>query len=105
MDWLNYHHLLYFWTVAREGSIARAAEVLNLAQPTISTQIKSLESSLGTELLERRGRGLALTATGEMVSDVRNTLNTIKGCRPTSVTNQPATTATKPVGVMAMHHR
>ena len=38
MEWLNYHHLLYFWTVAREGSIARASEVLSLAPPTISAQ-------------------------------------------------------------------
>lgn len=67
MDWLNYHHLLYFWTVAREGSIARAAQELNLAQPTISTQIKQLEASLGEDLLVRQGRGLALTATGELV--------------------------------------
>jgi LysR family transcriptional activator of nhaA len=66
MEWLNYHHLHYFWTVAREGSIARAAQVLNLSQPTISTQIKTLEASLGTELLERQGRGLTLTPTGEM---------------------------------------
>ena len=47
MDWLNYHHLLYFWTVAREGSITRAAEVLLLAPPTVSTQVKALEESLG----------------------------------------------------------
>lgn len=67
MDWLNYHHLLYFWTVAREGSIAGAARTLHLSQPTISTQVKSLETALGAELLERRGRGLVLTATGEMV--------------------------------------
>lgn len=67
MDWLNYHHLLYFWTVAHEGSITRASQVLNLAQPTISTQIKDLESALGANLLTRQGRGLALTSTGEMV--------------------------------------
>ena len=35
MDWLNYHHLLYFWTVAKEGGVSRAAEVLHLAQPTL----------------------------------------------------------------------
>lgn len=67
MDWLNYHHLLYFWTVAREGSIAGAAKELNLAQPTVSTQIKQLEASLGENLLVRQGRGLALTVTGELV--------------------------------------
>ena len=43
MEWLNYHHLLYFWTVAREGTITRAGEKLLLAQSTISGQIRSLE--------------------------------------------------------------
>lgn len=72
MEWLNYHHLLYFWTVAREGTIARAAEKLLLAQPTISGQIKALEASLGQPLFERRGRKLALTETGEMVYGYAN---------------------------------
>ena len=47
MDWLNYHHLLYFWAVAREGSIARACERLHLTQPTISSQLRKLEKSAG----------------------------------------------------------
>lgn len=64
MEWLNYHHLLYFWTVARTGSIARASEELRLSQPTISNQIKTLESTLGVKLFERRGRRLALTDVG-----------------------------------------
>ena len=67
MEWLNYHHLLYFWTVAREGSIAKAAKSLSLAQPTISAQIKTLEANLGQELFVRRGRGLVLTDAGRMV--------------------------------------
>lgn len=67
MEWLNYHHLLYFWTVAREGSVARACEQLHLAQPTISAQIRSLEESLGAKLFAREGRGLALTDTGRVV--------------------------------------
>lgn len=67
MEWLNYHHLLYFWTVAREGSIARASESLSLAPPTISAQIRTLEESLGQKLFVRRGRGLVLTDTGRMV--------------------------------------
>jgi len=67
MEWLNYHHLLYFWTVARAGSIARASEELRLAQPTISNQLKTLESSLGVKLLERQGRRLVLTDVGRMV--------------------------------------
>ena len=67
MDWLNYHHLLYFWTVAREGSVSRAAETLRLAQPTVSAQLKVLESSVGQRLFERQGRRLVLTDVGRIV--------------------------------------
>ena len=67
MDWLNYHHLLYFWTVAREGSIVRASEKLRLAQPTISGQIRKLEESLEVRLFDRVGRGLVLTDAGRLV--------------------------------------
>ncbi len=67
MEWLNYHHLFYFWTVARAGSIARASEELRLAQPTISNQHKTLEGSLGVKLLERQGRRLVLTDAGRTV--------------------------------------
>lgn len=67
MEWLNYHHLLYFWTVAKEGGVTRAAEVLHLAQPTLSSQIKKLEKSVGHDLFERSGRNLVLTETGQLV--------------------------------------
>lgn len=67
MDALNYQHLHYFWTVARLGSIARAAEELLLAPPTIHAQIRTLESQLGAKLFERRGRNLVLTDTGQIV--------------------------------------
>lgn len=67
MEWINYHHLLYFWTVAREGGLSPASERLRLAQSTLSGQIKTLESSLGHSLFEKRGRGLVLTETGRMV--------------------------------------
>ncbi len=66
-DWLNYHHLLYFWTIAREGSVVRAANQLHLSQPTVSTQLHALERSLGHKLFTRRGRNLALTEMGETV--------------------------------------
>ena len=66
-DWLNYHHLLYFWTVAREGSVTRASEKLHLAQPTISGQLKKLEQSLGEKLYTRVGRDLVLTDVGQTV--------------------------------------
>jgi LysR family transcriptional activator of nhaA len=67
MDSLNYHHLLYFWTVAREGGVSRAAEKLRLSQPTISAQIKLLESALGERLFQRQGRMLVLTDVGRVV--------------------------------------
>ena len=67
MDWLNYHHLLYFWMVAREGTILRAAEKLHIGQPAISTQLRSLEESLGQKLFQKSGRTLQLTETGKTV--------------------------------------
>jgi LysR family transcriptional regulator, transcriptional activator of nhaA len=87
VEWLNHHHLLYFWTVAKEGSIARASEVLHLTPQAISAQIKTLEESLGVDLFERAGRGLKLTDTGELVrryaEDIftlsRELLDTVKG--------------------------
>ncbi|MGB7180447.1 MAG: transcriptional activator NhaR [Burkholderiaceae bacterium] len=61
---LNYKHLLYFWVVAKEGSIAHAAERLDISSQTISGQIKRLEKSLGKSLFAPRGRGLVLTEAG-----------------------------------------
>lgn len=91
MEWLNYHHLLYFWVTAREGSIVRAAEVLRLSHPTISTQIRTLEDSLGEKLFRRTGRRLVLTDMGRVVlgyaDDIfatgRELLDTVRG-RPTA---------------------
>ena len=66
MKWLNYHHLLYFWLVVREGGIQPAAKRLRLTHPTISAQLKQLEESLGAELFDRSRRQLQLTETGRM---------------------------------------
>ena len=66
MEWLNYHHLLYFWTIAKEGSVTGASAQLRLAQPTLSAQLRSLEESLGERLFVRAGRRLELTDTGRM---------------------------------------
>lgn len=66
MDWLNYHHLRYFWMVAREGSLRRAAERLSVSQPSISAQIRLLEEALGEKLFRRSGRGLHLTDAGRL---------------------------------------
>ncbi len=67
MSRINYHHLLYFWTVVKEGSIAKACKILHLSQPAISTQLRFLEESLNEKLLEREGRGLTPTAIGRLV--------------------------------------
>ena len=72
MEWLNYHHLLYFWTVAREGSIAKASKQLLLAQPTISGQIRALENALSEKLFARAGRNLVLTEVGRLVYHYAN---------------------------------
>jgi LysR family transcriptional activator of nhaA len=90
MEWLNYHHLLYFWLVAREGGVARAAAKLRLAHPTVSGQIHALEDVLGEKLFEREGRRLVLTEMGRVVYGYadeifalgRELLDTVKG-RPT----------------------
>jgi LysR family transcriptional activator of nhaA len=66
MEWLNYHHLFYFWTVAKKGSIAQASKELRLAPPTISAQIHRLEEVLHDKLFERKGRQLVLTEFGRV---------------------------------------
>ncbi|MDH5563173.1 MAG: transcriptional activator NhaR [Nitrospirota bacterium] len=66
MEWLNYHHLQYFWVIAREGSMKRACEELNLSQPALSAQLRVLEDSLGEKLFDRVGRTLVLTEVGQM---------------------------------------
>lgn len=67
MDWLNYHHLRYFYIVAREGSLRAAAETLGVSQPSISTQLRQLEESLGGPLFRRTARKMVLTELGQMV--------------------------------------
>lgn len=67
MEWVNYHHLLYFWVVAREGGLVAAGKVLRLSHPTLSAQIHSLEDHLGEKLFTKVGRKLALTETGRVV--------------------------------------
>jgi len=64
---LNYHHLRYFWAVAREGHLTRAAERLHVSQSALSAQIRRLEAELGHDLFEREGRALRLTEVGRLV--------------------------------------
>lgn len=68
VEWLNYHHLFYFWRIAREGGLSRAAESLRVSHSTLSAQLRSLEVALGGALFERTGRQLALTPLGEKVA-------------------------------------
>ena len=67
MEWLNFHHLRYFWTVARKGGVRKAADELHVSQPSISAQLRLLEDSLGEKLFKRSGRNLVLTEMGNLV--------------------------------------
>ena len=64
MEWLNYHHLYYFWIISKEGGVAAAARKLRLTHSTLSAQLRALERHFGTPLFERRGKRLALTPFG-----------------------------------------
>jgi len=87
MEWLNYHHLLYYWLAVKEGSITKASQELRLAPPTVSGQIRRLEQAVGVKLFTRRGRGLVPTDAGRVVyryadeifSLGRELLGTVKG--------------------------
>jgi LysR family transcriptional activator of nhaA len=72
MDPLNYHHLRYFWAVARRGSLTAACKDLHLTPQTVSAQIRLFEQSLGEQLFDRVGRSLALTEAGEHVLGFAN---------------------------------
>ena len=69
MSRLNYHHLYYFWQVARSGNLTRTAEQLHISQSALSAQIRQLESRLDCALFEREGRRLVLTAEGRRAVD------------------------------------
>lgn len=67
MDYPNYQHLLYFWTVAREGGLVRGAKKLSLTPSTVSAQIHNLEEAIDAKLFDRVGRGLEMTEMGRIV--------------------------------------
>lgn len=96
MEFFNYNHLRYFWVAAKEGGLTRAAKKLHVSQPTICTQIQSLERVLGEKLLRRSGQGLALTEVGQQVfsfaeeifalgGDLLNTMKQRPSLRPLRV--------------------
>jgi LysR family transcriptional activator of nhaA len=67
VEWLNFHHLRYFWMVAKKGGVRKAAEELHVSQPSISAQLRLLEESLGQKLFKRSGRALVLSEMGQLV--------------------------------------
>lgn len=66
MEWLNYHHLYYFWLVCTEGGFSKAAARLRIAQSAVSVQVSKLEDFLGEKLMERGPRGFRLTEAGQI---------------------------------------
>ncbi len=69
LEQLNFHHLFYFWRVARTGHLTRTAQELHIAQSALSSQVRQLEDRLGETLFEREGRRLVLTDSGRLVFD------------------------------------
>ncbi len=102
MNDLNYHHLRYFWAVAREGNLTRAAAQLHVSQSAVSVQIKKLEESLGKDLFDRSGRGLKLTEAGRVTLDYADSIFHI-GDELVGVLDDQANLATQQlrVGVLA----
>jgi LysR family transcriptional activator of nhaA len=74
MKSLNFNHLRYFWAVAHQGSLTRAAEQLNLSQSALSVQIQKLEHQMGHQLFERVGKRLVLTEAGQIALDYADTV-------------------------------
>ena len=102
MRHLNYNHLLYFWTVAREGTVAKAAESLNLTPQTISGQLKMLEDTIGEPLFKRVGRGLVITEMGRVVEQYADEIFSLGSELTQRVkSKQPGTPTTFNVGVVA----
>ena len=108
MERINYNHLFYFWLVAREGSVSKAAARLRLAQPTLSGQIRTLESEFGERLFEKAGRGLRLTEMGRVAfrfadeifslgEELQDTVNRGAPGRPLRLTIGLADVVTKPM--------
>lgn len=87
---LNLHHLRYFWMVAKEGSVLSASRQLDLAQPTLSMQIRALERSLGVKLFAKSGRNLILTDVGRLVFRYADEIFTITKELRQALQGQPA---------------
>ncbi|MGN6152333.1 MAG: LysR family transcriptional regulator [Lysobacteraceae bacterium] len=74
MPQLNYRHLRYFWAIAHDGSLTKAAERLHLSQSALSVQLAKLEAQLGHPLFDRQGRSLILTEAGRIALEYADTM-------------------------------
>ena len=90
MKSLNYNHLYYFWVVAREGGVVRASEELMVTQPTVSSQLRDLESALGHRLFDRAGRGIQLTEAGRIAFNYANEMFSLGQEMTNALEHQPA---------------
>lgn len=79
MNWLNYHHLMYFRTIATEGSISKASKKLMVGQPALSAQLRQLEEFFDQALFERRNRQLILTDAGKATLKYANQIHNLGG--------------------------
>jgi len=93
MDWLNYHHLRYFWMVAKEGNLRQAAERLGVSQPSISAQVGELEEALGVKLFRRQGRTRVLAEAGQVVFRFADEIFALGGEMMNAVQQRPTTLA------------
>ncbi|MEM9255217.1 MAG: transcriptional activator NhaR [Pseudomonadota bacterium] len=100
MRHLNYNHLHYFWTVANEGSIARASELLHITPQTISGQLKLLDEAVGEALFQRAGRGLVLTDTGRLIKQYADEIFALGGELAQVVSGRRAPTQVLNVGIV-----
>jgi LysR family transcriptional activator of nhaA len=91
MEWLNYHHLRYFYVVAKEGGLARAAAKLHVSQPSISEQVRELEGALGEKLFQREGRNNKLTDAGQIVLNYAEEIFTLGREMMNAVKQRPGT--------------
>ncbi|MCU0787026.1 MAG: LysR family transcriptional regulator [Verrucomicrobia bacterium] len=90
MEFLNYHHLRYFWVAAKEGGLTRAAEKLHVSQPSICTQIQALERALGGKLFRRTARGLTLTEAGQKAFSFAEEIFSLGGELMSTMKQHPA---------------
>lgn len=79
MRTLNFHHLYYFWVVAKEGHLTRSAQQLHVSQSALSSQIRQLEDQLGHQLFDRDGRALRLTEVGHLVLEYAESIFSLGG--------------------------